>query len=159
MATVTSALCTSLLFRAPTVVTAVRASRASVRTLAPFKRRIVTSVPKGLSLSSDFVPATSIKLSKQFVRRASNGATGGAMSATATATVEDIKGAKSAIEELIKSKNCNPILIRLGWHDSGTYDKNKAEFPARGGANGSIRFMPEKGHGSNAGVDAASRVS
>lgn len=27
------------------------------------------------------------------------------------------------VMELIKSKHCNPILVRLAWHDSGTYDK------------------------------------
>ena len=27
------------------------------------------------------------------------------------------------VMELIRSKHCNPILVRLAWHDSGTYDK------------------------------------
>ena len=27
------------------------------------------------------------------------------------------------VMDLIKSKHCNPILVRLAWHDSGTYDK------------------------------------
>lgn len=44
-----------------------------------------------------------------------------------------------------------PVMVRLAWHDSGTYsvaDKT-------GGANGSIRFMPESGHGANAGLKIA----
>lgn len=39
-------------------------------------------------------------------------------------------------------------MVRLAWHDAGTYS---AELDT-GGANGSIRFMPETGHGANAGL-------
>jgi L-ascorbate peroxidase len=42
--------------------------------------------------------------------------------------------------------------VRLAWHDSGTYDRRIAEWPACGGANGSIRFEVELGHGANAGL-------
>ena len=42
--------------------------------------------------------------------------------------------------------------VRLGWHDSGTYDKNIEEWPQRGGANGSLRFDVELKHGANAGT-------
>lgn len=24
---------------------------------------------------------------------------------------------------MIRTKGCNPIIVRLAWHDSGTYDK------------------------------------
>ena len=44
--------------------------------------------------------------------------------------------------------------VRLGWHDAGTYDKNIAEWPQRGGANGSLRFEIELKHAANAGTDA-----
>lgn len=68
---------------------------------------------------------------------------------------EQLLEAKKKLESIITSKNCNPILVRLAWHDSGTYDKNQKDFPNRGGANGSIRFYPEITHGANAGlVDA-----
>lgn len=43
------------------------------------------------------------------------------------------------------------VLVRLAWHDAGTYNVNDKT----GGANGSIRFMPESGHGANAGLDIA----
>lgn len=38
-------------------------------------------------------------------------------------SVGELQAAKAEIIELIKSKYCNPILIRLGWHDAGTFDK------------------------------------
>lgn len=57
------------------------------------------------------------------------------------------------IDSIIDEKNCNPVLVRLAWHDSGTYDKNvKGDWPAAGGAVGSIRFEPEIKHGANAGL-------
>ena len=64
---------------------------------------------------------------------------------------------KTDLLELIDSTNANPILIRLAWHDSGTYDAaaENLPWPKRGGANGSIRFFPELGHGANAGLTAA----
>jgi catalase (peroxidase I) len=37
--------------------------------------------------------------------------------------VEQLKAARHEVADLIKSKHCNPILVRLAWHDSGTYDK------------------------------------
>lgn len=39
------------------------------------------------------------------------------------ASADELRAARSDIEALIRSTNCNPILIRLGWHDAGTYDK------------------------------------
>ena len=36
---------------------------------------------------------------------------------------EKLKSAKKAVEQLIRSRHCNPIVVRLAWHDSGSYDK------------------------------------
>ena len=58
---------------------------------------------------------------------------------------------KIDLYDLIDKTNANPIFIRLAWHDSGTYDSKTK----KGGANGSIRFMPEIGHGANAGLQKA----
>jgi hypothetical protein len=45
-----------------------------------------------------------------------------------------------------------PILVRLAWHASGTYDAKTGT----GGSNGAtMRFKPESGHGANAGLDIA----
>jgi L-ascorbate peroxidase len=68
-------------------------------------------------------------------------------------SAESLKGAQGMIDSIIDEKNCNPVLVRLAWHDSGTYDKNvKGDWPAAGGAVGSIRFEPEIKHGANAGL-------
>ncbi|KAL7801381.1 heme peroxidase [Trichoderma afarasin] len=45
-----------------------------------------------------------------------------------------------------------PVLVRLAWHCSGTYDKETKT----GGSNGAtMRFAPESNHGANAGLIAA----
>jgi len=45
-----------------------------------------------------------------------------------------------------------PVLLRLAWHASGTFDKETGT----GGSNGAtMRFAPESGHGANAGLIAA----
>ncbi|KAJ1685855.1 hypothetical protein LUZ63_017245 [Rhynchospora breviuscula] len=77
-----------------------------------------------------------------------------AMSSTVSAASDpaQLKSAKEDIKELLKTKFCHPILVRLGWHDAGTYDKTIQEWPQRGGANGSLRFEIELKHGANAGL-------
>lgn len=60
------------------------------------------------------------------------------------------------LREFIDEENCHPILVRLAWHDSGTYDASLAHrWPECGGANGSIRFDVELAHGANAGLKKA----
>ncbi|KAK1141537.1 heme peroxidase [Aspergillus melleus] len=45
-----------------------------------------------------------------------------------------------------------PVLVRLAWHASGTYDKETGT----GGSNGAtMRFAPESDHGANAGLKLA----
>ncbi|GAX16878.1 L-ascorbate peroxidase [Fistulifera solaris] len=68
-------------------------------------------------------------------------------------TTEELLKAQKLIDDIILEKNCGPIFVRLAWHDSGTFDKDvQGEWPAAGGANGSIRFAPEINHGANAGL-------
>mmetsp|Transcript_11275 Transcript_11275/g.21516 ORF Transcript_11275/g.21516 Transcript_11275/m.21516 type:complete len:341 (-) Transcript_11275:46-1068(-) len=74
-------------------------------------------------------------------------------------TKEDLMAAQEKIDAIIMEKNCGPIFVRLAWHDSGTFDKNvKGEWPAAGGAIGSIRFEPEILHGANAGLSNAVKL-
>ncbi|KMT19690.1 hypothetical protein BVRB_1g007470 [Beta vulgaris subsp. vulgaris] len=65
---------------------------------------------------------------------------------------EQLKNAREDIKELLKTTFCHPIMVRLGWHDAGTYNKDIEEWPQRGGANGSLRFEVELKHGANAGL-------
>jgi len=48
-----------------------------------------------------------------------------------------------------------PVLVRLAWHASGTYDTQAKN----GGSDGAtMRFAPESGHGANAGLDVARKL-
>ncbi|CAE7410103.1 ODA11 [Symbiodinium natans] len=71
--------------------------------------------------------------------------------------VSQLRACREELKKFINEQNCAPILIRLAWHDSGTYDQRISEFPQRGGANGAIRFEPEMTMGANAGLDKAKR--
>lgn len=64
---------------------------------------------------------------------------------------------KTELKEFIKKLNCGPILIRLAWHDSGTYDQRIQEKFAQGGAIGTIIFDGEMSFGANAGLPKAKR--
>ena len=65
----------------------------------------------------------------------------------------ELKACKEDISKLLKKLQCHPILIRLAWHDAGTFDARTGT----GGADGSIRFDQELSHGANAGLDKAVR--
>ncbi|KAK9064993.1 hypothetical protein SSX86_016376 [Deinandra increscens subsp. villosa] len=65
--------------------------------------------------------------------------------------LKEIERARRDLRALISNKNCAPIMLRLAWHDAGTYDaKTKT-----GGPNGSIRKEEEYKHGANNGLKIA----
>ncbi|EEF42139.1 probable L-ascorbate peroxidase 6, chloroplastic/mitochondrial isoform X2 [Ricinus communis] len=107
-----------------------------------------------LSASSSYSVSPLISLrSSPIVPRIFLNKKGSLMSTVAAASdPAQLKSAREDIKELLKSKFCHPILVRLGWHDAGTYNKNIEEWPQRGGANGSLRFEVELKHGANAGL-------
>lgn len=72
--------------------------------------------------------------------------------------MEQLKGCKQALWDLVDKTNANPIMVRLAWHDAGTYDVNIKDWPKCGGAIGSIRFDPEITHGANAGLASAIKM-
>ncbi len=106
----------------------------------------------------------------------------------------ELEKCKGLLKEMITKTSSAPIMVRLAWHDSGTYaevsveidikscekrggkreteeerkklnltplltrhaipniHQGSGEWPACGGANGSIRFVPEIKHGANNGL-------
>ncbi|TKY86082.1 hypothetical protein EX895_004907 [Sporisorium graminicola] len=70
----------------------------------------------------------------------------------------DYQAVYNAIAEELESNpeyddgSYGPVLVRLAWHASGTYDKHSNT----GGSNGAtMRFAPESEHGANAGLGVA----
>ena len=71
-------------------------------------------------------------------------------------TKDELLGCQKMVDELLDKTNANPVMVRLAWHDSGTYDASiDAPWPKAGGAIGSIMYKPEIEHGANAGLAAA----
>ncbi|KAL2348628.1 hypothetical protein Fmac_002628 [Flemingia macrophylla] len=65
--------------------------------------------------------------------------------------LKEIEKARRDLRVLISNKNCAPLMLRLAWHDAGTYDvKTKT-----GGPNGSIRTERELNHAANKGLKTA----
>eukprot|EP00244_Chara_vulgaris_P013546 TRINITY_DN778_c0_g1_i1.p1 TRINITY_DN778_c0_g1~~TRINITY_DN778_c0_g1_i1.p1 ORF type:complete len:509 (-),score=94.70 TRINITY_DN778_c0_g1_i1:888-2309(-) len=135
---------------------AVRAGSADER--APRVGSLLPQLPpRRRKFSSQFLPSISRQelRAKQKSFKRGNGIVSPCASVetiSVTERVEQLRGAREAVKELIQSKYCNPILVRLGWHDSGTYNKEITEWPTAGGATASIRFKPEIDHCANAGL-------
>mmetsp|Transcript_18563 Transcript_18563/g.24520 ORF Transcript_18563/g.24520 Transcript_18563/m.24520 type:complete len:264 (-) Transcript_18563:171-962(-) len=55
------------------------------------------------------------------------------------------------LNDLYNETPCMPIMVRLAWHDAGTYCASTQT----GGPTASIRFTPEKSHGANNGLQWA----
>mmetsp|Transcript_33926 Transcript_33926/g.41032 ORF Transcript_33926/g.41032 Transcript_33926/m.41032 type:complete len:312 (+) Transcript_33926:123-1058(+) len=72
-----------------------------------------------------------------------------------TSYKEDLLKCRDEMRVFIDKMNCAPIMLRLAWHDAGTYDHGVKSWPECGGANGSIRFDKELEHGANAGLSKA----
>lgn len=75
-----------------------------------------------------------------------------------TPKFEDYQKVYNEVAERLEEKDdyddgsYGPVLVRLAWHASGTYDKETGT----GGSNGAtMRFAPEGDHGANAGLKAA----
>ncbi|GAU22628.1 hypothetical protein TSUD_234500 [Trifolium subterraneum] len=65
--------------------------------------------------------------------------------------VKEIEKTRRDLRSLISSKNCAPLMLRLAWHDAGTYDAKTRT----GGPNGSIRNQLELNHAANKGLKTA----
>lgn len=73
-------------------------------------------------------------------------------------TTPDVDWAKlqSSIADLVREKKCGPILVRLSWHDAGTFDRNKKT----GGPRACMRFAGsgESTYAANAGLHIAQEL-
>ncbi|CAJ1930477.1 unnamed protein product [Sphenostylis stenocarpa] len=65
--------------------------------------------------------------------------------------VKEIEKARRDLRALISSRNCAPLMLRLAWHDAGTYDVKTRT----GGPTGSIRTARELFHAANKGLETA----
>ncbi|CAK8540024.1 unnamed protein product [Lathyrus sativus] len=65
--------------------------------------------------------------------------------------VKEIYKTRSDLRSLITNKKCAPLMLRLAWHDAGTYDAKTRT----GGPNGSIRNQQELNHAANKGLKIA----
>ncbi|OIV92678.1 hypothetical protein TanjilG_18029 [Lupinus angustifolius] len=65
--------------------------------------------------------------------------------------LKEIDKARRDLRALISTTNCAPLMLRLAWHDAGTYDAKTRT----GGPNGSIRNVQELNHSANKGLHKA----
>ncbi|KAL3490650.1 mitochondrial cytochrome c peroxidase [Aspergillus germanicus] len=86
------------------------------------------------------------------------GGDAGVSTKTFVPTQEDYQKVYNAIADRLANEtdyddgSYGPVLVRLAWHASGTYDKETGT----GGSNGAtMRFAPESDHGANAGLKYA----
>lgn len=93
-----------------------------------------------------------------YVYGQSNGFSAAAAKGPFTPTFEDYQKVYNEIAARLEEKDdyddgsYGPVLVRLAWHASGTYDVETKT----GGSNGAtMRFQPEGDHGANAGLKAA----
>lgn len=127
-------------------------SSCRVYDAAPSRRRVAAPAAGGVQLRSEFLPSLApVRRSGRVAARRGR--------ADVVRTVEAIasdpgqlRAAREDIKELLRETYCHPILIRLGWHDAGTFDKDDKEWPTRGGANGSLRYSIVQNHKANAGL-------
>ncbi|KAF4741422.1 hypothetical protein FOZ62_020951, partial [Perkinsus olseni] len=84
------------------------------------------------------------------------------MASTDTTSVDpeqyakDLRAMADELTAMIDDLNCDPIIVRFAWHDSGTYDKS-LPWPQCGGASGGIIYDVELKHEANAGLAKARR--
>lgn len=80
---------------------------------------------------------------------------GGSIEGPNAGMIRELRKLRTELMRFIDTENCHPIMVRLAWHDSGTYDRRIAAFPQRGGANGAIIHDPELYMGANKGLTKA----
>jgi len=62
---------------------------------------------------------------------------------TADHVRRDLRACRAAVRCLLVQKNCSPLMLRLAWSDSATFDKTVQLWPQCGGATGAVRLQRE----------------
>nr|QBO71391.1 ascorbate peroxidase [Pleurotus ostreatus] len=95
---------------------------------------------------------------REAVTAAKSGVQSGKVALNFTPAKEDYQKVYNKIVEFVEDAgdyddgSYGPVLVRLAWHSSGTYDKETKT----GGSNyATMRFEPESTHGANAGLNVA----
>lgn len=154
-------------FRTLAVRNAPFAENQSLRTIPKAPRRQYSSTPPPKSsnttlyLAAGFIAASGVGAyvylnngTEVHAKKGSSGETAGII----TPTKDDYQKVYNAIAQRLDENedyddgSYGPVIVRLAWHCSGTYDKATNT----GGSNGAtMRFAPEGDHGANAGLKAA----
>ena len=69
--------------------------------------------------------------------------------------IKELRAFRSKLRDKLVRLNCSPLMLRLAWSDSATYDKAIKQWPHCGGATGSIRFERETRATANVGLEKA----
>ncbi|KAH9942420.1 heme peroxidase [Epithele typhae] len=132
----------------------VRGSRSAFRN--PAFRKYSTEAPKSNTNAASTVPSVPSS-SVTAGTAAKSGAQAAKVAANFVPTKEDYQKVYNRVAEILdeaadKDGSYGPVLVRLAWHASGTYDKDTNT----GGSNyATMRFDPESKHGANNGLNVA----
>ncbi|KAL2355721.1 cytochrome c peroxidase Ccp1 [Cryomyces antarcticus] len=125
---------------------------------APTSRSGRTGLVAGLALAAAGGAAYYFYTNGTFPVEAGKVMSDGRQSGPFVPTKDDYQQVYNHIAKLLEEHDeyddgsYGPVLVRLGWHASGTYDAATGT----GGSNGAtMRFAPEGDHGANAGLKAA----
>ncbi|KAI3532252.1 peroxidase [Colletotrichum abscissum] len=124
-------------------------------------RRLYSSEPASKSGSSTWIWLSGLAVAGAggaYLFTKEGGVSAGSVPKVVNPTKADYEKVYKVIADRLEEKDdyddgsYGPVLVRLAWHASGTFDKETGT----GGSNGAtMRFAPESDHGANAGLKAA----
>jgi cytochrome c peroxidase len=143
-------------FKTSTRNTAFALPRQTLRQQA--RRAYSSEAPKSSSSTGIYLGVGALALGAGYYFYSQSSGSSASETKVFTPTFEDYQKVYNEIAERLEEKHdyddgsYGPVLLRLAWHASGTYDKETGT----GGSNGAtMRFAPESDHGANAGLVAA----
>lgn len=123
----------------------------SVRSLAP-RAMAVTAARAASTMRTRAATSSRTPLAIGSMMVGASVVAGGVVYASTEATV-DVAALRAAVVAVLEEDiNRGPTLVRLAWHQSGTFC---AKTMTGGSSSASMRFVPECNHGANAGLQGA----